>query len=216
MTIVRETIARAARRAGRDPSSVRIVAVTKGVPVTRMLEALEAGLTDLGESRVQEALAKIGEVGHPVRWHLVGPLQTNKARHAARIFDMIHSVDRLELARELDRRAGLAGRRLEVLVQVNLSGEAGRHGLPPERLHPLLEAMGALANLHVKGLMTIAPLGRDPRPVFARLRELYETARHRGFPGVDMEYLSMGMSDDYPQAVEEGANLVRLGRAIFG
>lgn len=212
---VRESIALAARSAGRDPAAVRIVAVTKGVTVPAIREAMAAGITECGESRVQEARDKVGQVTG-VRWHLVGHLQTNKAGHALRMFEVIHSLDRLPLAEALQRRARPAGRRLEVLVQLNVTGEVSKHGLAPAGLFPFLEALEAMDHLWVRGLMTIGPLDGDSRPTFARLRELAEAVRARGFAGVDMEYLSMGMTDDYPLAVEEGANLVRLGRAIFG
>lgn len=206
---VRERIARAARRVGRAPEEVLLVGISKLVDVERIRRALAAGLPALGENRVQEAREKIGALGRPVPWHMVGHLQTNKARDAVLLFDLIHSVDRLELARELDRRA--AGRVAEILVQVNLAGEATKGGFAPDELKSALEALAGLSRLRVKGLMTIPPPvehGEQARGWFRRLRELRD--------GAGLEHLSMGMSDDFEVAVEEGATIVRVGTAIFG
>jgi pyridoxal phosphate enzyme (YggS family) len=213
--LVRSLIARAACKAGRDPEGVRIVAVTKGVGSVAIAEAMAAGQHDFGESRVQEALTKIPSFPEAI-WHLVGHLQTNKARQAVQCFALLHSLDRMALARELDRHAGRAGRKVGTLVQVNVTGEPGKWGVAPADLPQFLTELSSLEHLQVSGLMTIGPLAGDPRPTFARLRELREQARVRGHSSMDLEWLSMGMSDDYPAAVEEGANLVRLGRAIFG
>lgn len=206
---VRERIARAARRVGRAPEEVLLVGISKLVDVERIRRALAAGLPALGENRVQEAREKIGALGRPVPWHMVGHLQTNKARDAVLLFDLIHSVDRLELARELDRRA--AGGVAEILVQVNLAGEATKGGFAPDELKSALEALAGLSRLRVKGLMAIPPPvehGEQARGWFRRLRELRD--------GAGLEHLSMGMSDDFEVAVEEGATIVRVGTAIFG
>jgi hypothetical protein len=206
---VQERIARAAMRAGRAPEEVLLVGVSKSVDVERIRRALAAGLPALGENRVQEAREKIGALGRPVPWHMVGHLQTNKARDAVLLFDLIHSVDRLELARELDRRA--AGRVAEILVQVNLAGEATKGGFAPDELKSALEALAGLSRLRVRGLMAIPPPvehGEQARGWFRRLRELRD--------GAGLEHLSMGMSDDFEVAVEEGATIVRVGTAIFG
>jgi len=206
---VRERIARAARRVGRAPEEVLLVGISKLVDVERIRRALAAGLPALGENRVQEAREKIGALGRPVPWHMVGHLQTNKARDAVLLFDLIHSVDRLELARELDRRA--AGRAAEILVQVNLAGEATKGGFAPDELKSALEALAGLSRLRVRGLMAIPPPvehGEQARGWFRRLRELRD--------GAGLEHLSMGMSDDFEVAVEEGATIVRVGTAIFG
>lgn len=208
---VQERIARAAMRAGRAPEEVLLVGVSKSVDVERIRRALAAGLPALGENRVQEAREKIGALGRPVPWHMVGHLQTNKARDAVLLFDLIHSVDRLELARELDRRAAAAGKGAEVLVQVNLAGEATKGGFAPDELKSALEALAGLSRLRVRGLMTIPPPvehGEQARGWFRRLRELRDAA--------GLEHLSMGMSDDFEVAVEEGATMVRVGTAIFG
>jgi len=220
---VRENIARAARRSGRGPDEVRLVAVTKGVPAHVLREALEAGVTDLGENRVQEAEAKQAELGPldpGVRWHLIGHLQTNKAKRAAQSFQLIHSVDSFRVARALSRAvAGGSAGTLDVLVQTNVSGEESKYGVDPGGAADLCRTVGSLEGLRVKGLMTMAPFTDDPeetRPVFRRLRELAREIKRLGLEGVSMELLSMGMTQDYEVAVEEGSNLVRVGTAIFG
>ncbi|MBI4589894.1 MAG: YggS family pyridoxal phosphate-dependent enzyme [Candidatus Rokubacteria bacterium] len=208
---VRERICRAAERAGRAPEEVLLVGVSKSVDVERIRSALAAGLPALGENRIQEAREKIGVIGRPVPWHLVGHLQTNKARDAVLLFDLIHSVDRLELARELQRRASTAGRVVEVLVQVNLAGEATKGGFATGELKGALEALAGFSGLSVRGLMTIPPPVEEAelsRGWFRQLRELRDEA--------GLEHLSMGMSEDFEVAVEEGATIVRVGTAIFG
>ncbi len=206
-----ERIRRAAMRVGRAPEEVLLVGVSKSVDLERIRRALAAGLPALGENRVQEAKEKIGALGRPVPWHMVGHLQTNKARDAVVLFDLIHSVDRLDLAQELHRRAVAAGRVVEVLVQVNLSGEATKGGFGADQLKGALEALAWLSGLRARGLMTIPPpveQGEQARGWFRRLRELRDAA--------GLEHLSMGMSDDFEVAVEEGATMVRVGTAIFG
>jgi pyridoxal phosphate enzyme (YggS family) len=208
---VRERIARAAERAGRRPADVLLIGVSKTVEVERIRAAVAAGVTALGENRVQEAKAKVDALGRPAAWHLIGHLQTNKVKDALDLFDVIHSVDRLELARELDRRAAARGKVVDVLLQVNVAAEASKGGVGPDAVGESLDAIGKLAHLRVRGLMTIPPEAERPddaRPWFRRLRELAE--RH-GLPE-----LSMGMSGDFEVAVEEGATMVRVGTAIFG
>jgi hypothetical protein len=210
-------MAAACARSGRDPSTVRLVAVTKTVPAAVVREALASGHDLFGENRVQEALAKIPEVGGTARWHMIGHLQKNKARHAVGVFECIHSVDGIELGRELDKRAAAAGIRQAVLVQVNLSKEETKSGVEEAALFPLLEGLVGLPNLDVRGLMTIPPPVEDAeenRRWFAVLREARERAE-REF-GLPLPELSMGMTDDFEVAIEEGATLVRVGRAIFG
>ena len=214
---VRYRIAAACARARRDPASVTLVAVSKTVPVEAVREALAAGQAVFGENRVQEAVAKIDQLGPRARWHLVGHLQRNKARHAVGRFELIHSVDDAELARELDRRAGAAARVQPVLVQVNLSREPTKTGTEEEGLAPLVDAVAALDHLDLRGLMTIPPpveVAEASRPWFAKLREVRDRAAVR--VGRELPDLSMGMTDDFEVAVEEGATLVRVGRAIFG
>ena len=215
----------AALRAGRDPKSVRLVAVSKTVPPERILEAVEAGAYILGENRVQEALPKqsalaglLERTGSARRaeWHLIGTLQKNKARHAVGAFSLIHSVDGADLAREIDRRAAMMGIVQDVLLEVNVAGEATKHGVPPEEALSLAKEMAGLANVRLTGLMCIPPFTEDPessRPHFARLRGLLSEINEAG---IEMRELSMGMTQDYEAAVEEGATLVRVGTAIFG
>ena len=213
---VRERMIAAAERSGRDPGRITLVVVTKGVTEDRIRQAIEAGATDLGENRVQEALQKIEGFGGRVRWHLIGHLQRNKVKPSVGIFEMIHSVDSLELAHEVDRRAGLAGIRQKVLIQVNASRESSKHGVSPEGLEALVRQTAALAHLSVEGLMTIPPPSDDPagsRIFFRWTAEKAEALRQAGCP---MRELSMGMSNDFEAAIEEGATLIRVGTAIFG
>jgi hypothetical protein len=211
-------IAAAAARAGRDPAGVTLVAVSKAVPAARVRAAVAAGLDVLGENRVQEAAAKIPEVPG-ASWHLVGPLQANKARRAVELFDLVQTVDTLELARRLDRIAGemRPGRALRVLLQVNVGDDPAKVGFGPDAVAAALPGILALPNLRVDGLMTIGRLvetAEAARPTFRALRDL-SAALRAGYPALG-EALSMGMTDDYAVAVEEGATLVRVGRALFG
>ena len=207
---VRERVARAAERAGRRPADVLLIGVSKTVDVDRIREAIDAGVPALGENRVQEAKAKVSVLGRRVPWHLIGHLQTNKVKDALEIFDVIHSLDRLELAEALERRAAGADRRVETFVEVNLAAEPAKSGVAPAGLAAMLERIATMPHLHVRGLMAIPPVGtpEDARPMFRALRKLAET---HGLPE-----LSMGMSADYEVAIEEGATAVRVGTAIFG
>lgn len=213
---VNERIVAAAARAGRHPAQVRLIAVSKGFPVDAVLEAYRAGATHLGENRAQELREKALAVAAPVHWHFIGHLQTNKARHVVGTARLIHSVDRFGLAEELARRARSSHEGQEVLVEVNVSGEAAKHGVEPARAVSLAEEIDALDGLKVRGLMTMAPLADDAeasRGVFSELRDLGERLR-QVLP--DALELSMGMSRDFEVAIEEGATLVRVGEAIFG
>jgi PLP dependent protein len=222
-----ERVAEAATRAGRDPSAVEIVAVTKTVAAARIIAAVAAGFTTLGENRVQERAAKVAAIegvstdaaGEAPRWHLVGPLQSNKARRAVELFDLIETVDSLDLAARLSRLAGeiRPGSSLHVLLQVNVDDDTAKSGFDPAGLARDLPAILDLPGLAIDGLMTVGRLVDAPelaRPTFVALRSLSERLRagHAGLGG----YLSMGMSEDFEVAVEEGATLVRIGRAIFG
>jgi pyridoxal phosphate enzyme (YggS family) len=216
---VRERMEEAARRAGRDPRKIRLVAVSKTVDPDRIREALAAGVDSLGENYVQEAQKKIEELGHGAAWHFIGHLQTNKAKVAARLFDWFHSVDSLRLAEELNRVAGQQKKVLPVLLQINLGQEPTKFGALREETFQLLEQTGSLPGISVRGLMTLPPFFDDPeksRPYFRALRELAEAASRRKIAGVSLEELSMGMSGDFETAIEEGATLVRVGTAIFG
>jgi hypothetical protein len=223
-------IAQAARRAGRDPQGVRLVCVTKGVAVERIQEAIAAGVTEIGENRVQEAQEKQPALGRGVRWHMVGTLQRNKAKLAVELFDLTHSVDSAELVEVLESKPGTVPsgdsprpKLLEVLIQVNVSGEATKHGCRPEEAEPLAQAIAKSKHLKLAGLMTMAPFSESPedaRPYFRKLRELRDRLQ-KGFYSKlrthDSElHLSMGMSGDFEVAVEEGATMVRIGTAIFG
>jgi pyridoxal phosphate enzyme (YggS family) len=216
---VRCRIERAAERAGRDPQSVQIVAVTKGIDREKVQAAYELGLRLFGENRVQEAQRKFGENPLPpnAELHLIGYLQTNKVRHAVKLFALIHSVDRAALIEELHERAARVGRRLPILIQVNIAGEEQKHGCRPAEAAELLALGLTKPHLDVRGLMTIAPLVPESelvRPVFRALRELRDQLQERfQHP---LPELSMGMSNDFDIAVEEGATLVRIGRALFG
>ena len=214
---VRQAVAEAAIRVGRDPAAVRIVAVTKAFPPEAVAAALAAGLTDIGENYVQEAAAKRAAVQAPAVWHLIGGLQRNKARIALGVFDRVHTVDSAALAATLAREAERAGRRLPVLIQVNVAGEVSRRGVPPEGVEDLAGTVLAHPALSLDGLMAVPPPARipaDSRPFFRRLRQVRDRARDR--LGVELTHLSMGMSSDFTVAVEEGATLLRLGRALFG
>jgi PLP dependent protein len=216
---VREQIAVAARRAGRSPSAVRLMAVTKTVDDTRIGEAIRAGVEIIGENYVQEAKRKIEVLGKSCEWHLIGHLQTNKAKYAVHLFDMIHSVDRMELATELDRRARAAGRVVPVLIEVNVAGEETKSGVPLAAAVDLVRRTAAFENLAIRGLMTMPPWFDDPeeaRPTFRTLRELRDRIAAEAIPRVGMGELSMGMTGDYAVAIEEGATIVRIGRGIFG
>ena len=215
---VRERIGAAAGRAGRDPGDVTLVAVSKAHPVPLIREAIAAGQRDFGENRVQEAVAKYKELGTQVRWHFVGKLQRNKVRHLVGWVDLIHSLDRPELAAEIGNRAAATGATQEVLAEVNVSGDRGRGGVMPEGLVPLLESAASVPGVRVTGLMAMAPIvgsPEDARPYFRRVARLRDEAEME-FPELGIKHLSMGMSQDYEVAIEEGATLVRVGEAIFG
>jgi pyridoxal phosphate enzyme (YggS family) len=216
---VRERIETAARRCGRDPLKVRLVAVSKTVLAERVCQAIEAGVKILGENYVQEAQKKIEVLGHNVAWHFIGHLQTNKAKVAVRLFDLIHSVDSLNLAQELNRQAQDQGKVLPVLLQVNLSGETQKFGAQEREIFQVAEKLSGMEGLLVKGLMTMPPYFEDPeasRPYYVELRKLSERLAQQKLARILIEELSMGMSNDFEVAVEEGATLVRVGTAIFG
>lgn len=217
--VVMARIAAAAKRAGRDPSSVRLVVVTKTVDQDRIHEAVATGAAILGENRVQEAKEKIEALGRIANWHLIGHLQTNKAKYAVKLFDLIHSVDNLELAAEIDRQAAKIGKVQDILIEVNIAGEASKAGMAVRDAPVLVREAAKLKNISIRGLMTMPPYSENPedsRPYFSVLRELAETIAKENISNVSMRELSMGMSGDFEVAVEEGATLVRVGTAIFG
>jgi hypothetical protein len=216
---VREQMEAAARRAGRDLGKIRLVAVSKTVGLERIIQAIDAGVDSLGENYVQEAQEKVMALEKRVSWHFIGHLQSNKARLAARLFDWVHSVDSLKLAEELSRAGKQQSKILPVLLQVNLGKEETKFGAREEEVYRLLERMGSLPGVSIRGLMAMPPFFENPeesRPYFRALRMMAENVTKRQIPGVFMEELSMGMSNDFEVAIEEGATLVRVGTAVFG
>jgi pyridoxal phosphate enzyme (YggS family) len=215
---VRDRIAHAAERAGRDPASVALIGATKGIEVGRVQAAFAAGLRDFGENWIQEAVPKITAVGPGPRWHLIGHLQRNKVRVAVRVFEVIQTLDTIRLAEAVDRAAGRLGRQVPVLVEVNVAGEATKYGCAPDDVEGLVTAIRRCRHLVLVGLMTVGPLVEDPeaiRPVFRQLRMLRDRLRE-SLAGEGFLQLSMGMSGDFEVAIEEGSTMVRVGRAIFG
>jgi len=217
-----EKIREKASLSGRKATDIRLMAVTKTVEEARVRDALQAGIKLIGENYVQETARKkvlLEQQGTPLEWHMIGRLQTNKAKYAVKLFDMIHSVDSVELAWELDKRSKAVGRVTKVLIEVNAGGERTKSGVPLSQAQDLIIAAAALENISIEGLMTIPPWFPDPekaRPYFAALRELKEKIEKADIPRVHMRELSMGMTDDYEVAVEEGATIIRIGRGIFG
>lgn len=220
---VKQRIKAAASRAGRDPSEIKLITVTKGFSVPRIVEAVEAGADALGENRAAEAAEKYEILGRIVEdrsisWHFLGYLQTNKVKYVIGFAEFIHSVDRIHLAEEIDKRARTLGKRQPVLIEVNISGEPSKAGLKPTEVTRFIERLDRFRNIEAKGLMTMAPFAEDPelaRPVFAGLREVLERTRAETGSS-ELKELSMGMTDDYEVAIEEGATMVRIGRAIMG
>ena len=226
MSLIQEQISKvqsgleaACRRAGRDPSEVTLIAVSKTRPVSDIREAYDCGIRDFGENRVQELLEKQPQLPGDIRWHLIGHLQTNKVRSVIGKTVLIHSVDSLHLAECIDRESARAGVTTEVLLEVNAAGEESKFGFRPEELMEQLNALAALEHLRIRGLMTVAPAVEDPeenRPVFAGMRNLAVDITGKNIDNISMDFLSMGMTNDYITASEEGASFVRVGTAIFG
>ncbi|AAR35917.1 YggS family pyridoxal phosphate-dependent enzyme [Geobacter sulfurreducens] len=219
LTHILAKIAAAARRAGRDPASVRLVAVSKTIPAEAVEDAARAGQRLFGENYVQEFTAKAREVRDPVEWHFIGHLQSNKVKYLAGLVTCIHSVDRLSLAEEIDRQWAKLDAVCDILVQVNIADEETKSGTSASELTDLVAAMATLPHVRVRGLMTMPPFFDDPeeaRPYFRELRRLADAVAAENIPGISMTELSMGMSGDFEAAVEEGATLVRIGTALFG
>jgi PLP dependent protein len=216
---IKDRINKSAIRCGRDPKSIRLVAVSKTVSADRVKEAIDAGADILGENYIQETRTKFIELAaYTVSWHFIGHLQTNKARYAVRLFDLIHSVDSLKLARELDLQAKKINKIQDILIQINIGKESSKSGADTEIASNLTNDISCLQNLSVKGLMIMPPFFDDPekvRPYFSALRNLRDRI-HQTVPGVDLNELSMGLSNDFEAAIEEGATFVRIGAAIFG
>jgi len=217
---IRERIRKAAESCKRDPDSIRLVAVSKTVPAETVKEAIEAGATILGENYVQEAREKFDAlVLYPASWHFIGHLQSNKAKYAVRLFDLIHSVDSLKLAHALDKEAKKVDKIHSILVQVNISGEDTKSGIAAVEAPGLISEISRLENLSVKGLMTMPPYFYQPekvRPYFVALRDLRDRLKEQSIPNLSVDELSMGMTGDFEVAIEEGATIVRIGTAIFG
>jgi pyridoxal phosphate enzyme (YggS family) len=214
---VRQRIAAACERSGRDPSAVTLLAVSKNQPPEMVRAAAAAGLTLFGENRVQEARLKIGQCPGHLRWQMIGHLQSNKCRDAVFLFSMIQSVDSLPLAEEINKWAGHFAKTMPVLLEINIAGESSKFGCTPENLPALLPLVNALPKLEIHGLMTVAPFAADPekvRLVFRRLRQLKADCEQ--ILGAPLPHLSMGMTGDFEVAVEEGATIIRLGTALFG
>lgn len=227
LQLCRQRIAQAAEKIGIAPQGVTLVAVSKGLGVPIICEAIDAGIDQIAESRVQEALLKYSpvqayaaEVGRALRWHMVGYLQTNKVRQAVQIFDLIHSVDMVRLATVIDKEAKALNKIQEVLLEVNVSSEASKFGFPPQKVFEALKEMSGLKHVRVKGLMTIAPQADNPektRPYFQKLKELRDSiVCSLSAVSCSLDILSMGMTEDFPVAIEEGSTMVRIGRGIFG
>lgn len=220
LKLVKRRIEEAAAASGRKGEDVKLVAVTKTVGTDRIKEAASLGVTCIGENRVQEILDKYQVLKeYPLEWHMIGHLQRNKVKYIIDKVALIHSVDSIALAEEINRRALQAGRRIDVLLQVNVSGEESKYGMSQGAVQGFLERAKEMQNIHIRGLMTIAPYTHDPeevRPVFARLKDIFEEIKTAAIPRVDMDFLSMGMTGDYTVAIEEGANIVRIGTGIFG
>lgn len=217
---LKEEIKAACRRAGRDPESIKLIAVSKNFGPVVIREAYELGLKTLGENRVQELKGKKPLLPEDIEWHLIGTLQRNKVKDVVGEVALIHSVDSVALAREISKQAQKkAVVEVPILLQVNVAGEASKHGFAPEEVLAAAKEICSLPGIKIKGLMTIAPISSDPeqvRPVFRQLRELSAVIAAAGLPGVEMQELSMGMSDDFSVAIEEGATMLRIGSRIFG
>ncbi len=219
LEIINEKIKKAALRANRNPEEIKLVAVTKTATTEQIEEAINAGVKIIGENRVQDAKEKYQILTADIEWHLIGHLQTNKVKYAVEIFNCIHSVDSIKLAQEIDKRSKQFGKIMDVLVEVNVSGEETKYGIKPEEVEPFLKEISGFPRIRVIGLMTIAPIMEDKeevRPYFRKFRELSKEIKSKHMENVKIDYLSMGMTEDFEIAIEEGANMVRIGRGIFG
>ncbi|ACL74977.1 YggS family pyridoxal phosphate-dependent enzyme [Ruminiclostridium cellulolyticum] len=209
----------AAEKSGRKAQDIKLIAVTKTVEVGRIKNVCEYGIHDFGENRVQELLEKYDKFDESIQWHLIGHLQKNKVKYIIDKVHMIHSVDSFELAKEIDNRAGKAGKRMNILLQVNVSGEETKFGIKPDEVNEYVGFISQLKNISLRGMMTIAPFAGNPqeiRPIFKKLYDIYIDIKNKRIDNVNMDYLSMGMSNDFEVAIEEGSNIVRIGTGIFG
>lgn len=216
---VMERIEKAAQRSGRNARDIKLIAVTKTVEPEKILRIIDEGILDLGENRVQELTKKYDIIDRKCNWHLIGHLQTNKVKYIIDKVKLIHSVDRLELAQEINKRAQSHGITVDVLVQVNVSGEESKFGVALEEAREMVEKMSAFSNIRIRGFMTMAPFAENPesiRYVFSKLRDFSIDIRKENLDNNNMDILSMGMSNDFEVAIEEGSNMVRIGTALFG
>lgn len=215
---VTKRIENACKKVGRDPKGVTLVCVTKEASLNDIIEAIKAGASDIGENRVKDALIKYNKLkDEKITWHMIGHLQRNKVRDAVRFFDLIHSVDTLRLAKEINKEGIKQKQLVDILIEVNTSGEKSKFGARPDKTLEMVEEITALSNVRLLGLMTMAPMVEKPdkaRPFYSRLRKIFEEINTK-IPALKLEYLSMGMTQDFEVAIEEGANIVRIGRAIF-
>ena len=219
LEIINKKIKKAALKVNRNPEEIKLVTVTKTATTEQIEEAINAGIKIIGENRVQDAKKKYQIITAEVEWHLIGHLQTNKAKYAVEIFNCIHSVDSIKLAQEIDKRSLQFGKIMDVLVEENVSGEETKYGIKSEEVETFLKEISEFPRIRIRGLMTIAPIVEDKeevRPYFRKLRELSEKIKSKNIENIKMDYLSMGMTEDFEIAIEEGANMVRIGRGIFG
>ena len=221
LALVKERIEKAAKRAGRNPAEIRLVCVTKTATANQLQEAISSGISDIGENRVKDALLKydsLGEQAQGTKWHMIGHLQTNKVKKCLQIFDTIHSLDSINLADEIDKQAKSLGKCIDCLVQVNVSGEDSKYGISPEETEAFIRKVSFFSNIHIAGLMTMAPFVDNPeqvRPFFKKIYSLKESLRKMDISNTDVKDISMGMTQDFEVAIEEGATFVRIGTAIF-
>ncbi len=216
---IRQKVEKAAIKSGRKFDDIKIIAVTKTIDSKRIIEVLDENMTDLGENRVQELCKKYDEIKRPCNWHLIGHLQTNKVKYIIDKVVMIHSVDSFDLAEEIQKRAQKAGITMDVLVEVNIAGEDSKFGIDPKEVIDFVKKISVFPNIRVKGLMTIAPFVQNPeeiRWVFKKINKIFVDIRKENIDNIDMNYISAGMSNDFEVAIEEGANIVRIGTSIFG
>jgi pyridoxal phosphate enzyme (YggS family) len=219
LEIINEKIKKAASSVNRNPEEIKLVAVTRTATTEQIEEAINAGVKIIGENRVQDAKKKYQILTADIEWHLIGHLQTNKVKYAVEIFDCIHSVDSIKLAQEIDKRSLQFGKIMDVLVEVNVSGEETKYGIKSEEVETFLKEISEFPRIRIRGLMTIAPIVADKeevRPYFRKLRESSEKIKSKHIKNIKMDYLSMGMTEDFEVAIEEGANMVRISRGIFG
>jgi pyridoxal phosphate enzyme (YggS family) len=215
---LRAKIRQAAERSGRDPAAIKLCAVTKTVPVEKIKSAIACGVTIIGENRIHETLEKQPQIGRSVEWHMIGHLQSRKAKQAVELFDMIQSVDSVSTAQALEKRCAEAGRSLRILIEVNTSGEEQKYGVSPGEVERLVREVASMEHLHIEGLMTMAAFVPDPemaRPSFQQLRQICEHLREKEIQRARFDVLSMGMTNDFEVAIEEGSTMLRIGTAIF-